>query len=170
MNRVPTKIHIYNLYTDGNKLLGVGEEYALPSFDAMSEKVSGPGILGEIDMPTPGMFGSQEDELSFLCFDENAMNVIQVGSSKELTLRAAEQTESDIGTSDKGLRVVTRGLVKSIDLGKVKQGSPMDVKIKRELTYIMVESDGKTMLELDKLNGVYKVNGTDVLAKARSLA
>lgn len=33
-----------------------------------------------------------------------------------------------------------------------------------ELTYLLVENDGSPLLEVDKLNGVYKVNGVDMLA------
>ena len=36
-----------------------------------------------------------------------------------------------------------------------------------EITYIMIELDGKQRIELDKINNVYKVNGVDLLAKIR---
>ena len=36
-----------------------------------------------------------------------------------------------------------------------------------EITYIMIELDGKQKIELDKINNVYKVNGVDLLAKIR---
>ena len=35
--------------------------------------------------------------------------------------------------------------------------------------YILIEVDGKTVVELDKLNEVYKVNGVDVLAKIKEM-
>lgn len=37
------------------------------------------------------------------------------------------------------------------------------------LTYYKIEVDGKDELELDKLNGIYKVHGRDVLSRIRSL-
>ena len=45
----------------------------------------------------------------------------------------------------------------------------MEATVTLELTYIMVEVDGVQLLEVDKLNGVYKVNGTDMLAEVNSL-
>ena len=33
----------------------------------------------------------------------------------------------------------------------------------------MIEVDGVQLVEIDKLNGVYKVNGVDMLAGVRSL-
>ena len=41
MNTIPTKINRYNVYNKGNRLLGVGEEMALPDFEPSSETVTG---------------------------------------------------------------------------------------------------------------------------------
>ena len=54
MKTIPTKINRYNVYNRGNRLLGMGDELTLPDFEPSSETVSGAGILGEIDDPTPG--------------------------------------------------------------------------------------------------------------------
>ena len=51
----------------------------------------------------------------------------------------------------------------------MKQREGMDSAITLELTYIMIEMDGQKRLELDKLNGVFKVNNVDMLAKTRQL-
>lgn len=45
----------------------------------------------------------------------------------------------------------------------------MDTKITLTTLYILIEVDGKTVVELDKLNEVYKVNGVDVLAKIKEM-
>lgn len=42
-------------------------------------------------------------------------------------------------------------------------------KITLTTLYILIEVDGKTVVELDKLNEVYKVNGVDVLAKIKEM-
>ena len=64
MNTIPTKINRYNVYNKGNRLLGVGEEMALPDFEPSSETVTGAGILGEIDDPTVGYFSRKSAYLS----------------------------------------------------------------------------------------------------------
>ena len=56
-----------------------------------------------------------------------------------------------------------------ITIGTVKQGGPMDSSITLELTYILVEMDGKKKIELDKINGTFKVNNVDLLAKVKKL-
>ena len=45
----------------------------------------------------------------------------------------------------------------------------MDSTITLELTYVLVEMDGKSMIEIDKINPTYKVNGNDVLSKVKQL-
>ena len=54
-------------------------------------------------------------------------------------------------------------------IGTVKQHDVMDSSITQELTYYMVEMDGKEKVCLDKINGVYRINGVDVLSKVRQL-
>ena len=45
----------------------------------------------------------------------------------------------------------------------------MEATVTLELTYIMIEVDGEQLVEIDKLNNVYKVRGQDMLAKVRGL-
>ena len=45
MKTIPTKINKYNVYNAGNRLLGMGDEVTLPSFEGSSETVSGAGVL-----------------------------------------------------------------------------------------------------------------------------
>ena len=60
-------------------------------------------------------------------------------------------------------------MFKGFSAGSVKAGSPTNSSVKLELTYYLIEADGKKLIELDKLNGRYKINGKDMLAKAAAL-
>lgn len=166
---IPELIHDFNMYNSGNKIVGMTGEVALPDFESMTETLSGPGILGEIETSIPGRFGSMEQEIPFRVIDEDYFKLIDSTKPVELTLRGAIQmTVASTGALDYvGMRVVIRGKCKKISIGTVKQGGAMDSKITQELTYILIEMDGKKRVELDKLNGVYKINGKDMLAKVR---
>ncbi len=167
MKGIPTKINMFNLYRDGSKQFGTGDEVTLPDFEAMTETLSGPGILGEVECPTVGHYGSQEMEIPFRVMNDEMFSMVTPGST--ITLRSSIQNDGSDGIEYTGLRVVIRGMVKSLSSGKVKQGSPTDSKVKLEVTYILIELDGKPKIELDKFNSVYKVNGVDLLEKARAL-
>ena len=43
----------------------------------------------------------------------------------------------------------------------------MGAAVTLELTYIHIEIDGKTVIKIDKLNSVFEVNGTDLLAEIK---
>ena len=168
MNTIPTKINRYNVYNQADRLLGMGDELTLPDFEASKETVSGAGILGEIDDPTVGYFANQEMEIPFRVLDQEAVDMLDMTSAVQLTVRGAQQTTDSGGNIKfRQMRVVVRGRSAKFSPGKVKAGSPMDTKITLTVLYILIELEGKPILELDKLNEVYKINGTDVLAKVK---
>ena len=168
---IPEVIHDFNMYNTGSKIIGLTGEVSLPDFEAMTETISGAGILGEIETTIAGRYGSMEQEIPFRCIDPDFFNLIDPTTPVELTLRGAIQYNvKATGTMDyMVMRVVGRGRCKKISIGTVKQGGPMDSSVTQELTYILVELDGKKKFELDKINGVFKVNGVDLLSKVKSL-
>lgn len=169
-NYVPEKITDYNAYLDGTKMIGVAASVTLPEIKMKTSTTSGAGINGEIDSPTIGQFEGMEQEIQFNTLYSSAMDMLSPLSTVHLTLRAAQQVyDKSGGYNFKGLRVVERGRVKSFNPGKIEKGESMEATVTLELTYIMIEVDGKQLLEIDKLNGVYKVNGVDMLAAVNSL-
>jgi hypothetical protein len=61
------------------------------------------------------------------------------------------------------------GRVKKFKPGKIEKSESMEATVTLELTYILIENDGESLVEIDKLNGVYKVNGQDMLADIKNL-
>ena len=169
-NYVPEKINEYNVYLDGDKMIGIAASSDLPEVNMQTSTVSGVGILGEIDSPTIGQFENMEQEIQFNMLYSSAMDMLSPLSTVNLTFRAAQQVyDKNGGYAFKGLRIVEMGRVKSFKPGKIEKGESMEASITVELTYMMIEVDGQQLLEVDKLNGVYKVNGEDMLAGVNSL-
>ena len=168
---IPETIHDFNMYNTGNKLTGQTGEVPLPDFEAMTQTISGAGILGEYEAPIPGHFGSQELEIPFRVINEDYFKLISPTDPVELTLRGAIQYKvaATQKTDYMGMRVVVRGVCKKIAIGTVKQRGSMDSSITLELTYILIEMDGKKRLELNKISPTYSVNGVDLLAKVKQL-
>ena len=151
-------------------MIGVAASVTLPEINMKTSTVSGVGVNGELDSPTIGQFESMEQEIQFNTLYSSAMDMLSPLSTVNLTLRAAQQVYDKTGGYNfKGLRVVEIGRVKSFNPGKVEKGEAMEATITLELTYIMIEVDGVQLLEVDKLNGIYKVNGNDMLAGVNSL-
>ena len=169
-NYIPEKINEYNAYLDGTKMIGVAASVTLPEVNMKTSTVSGVGVNGELDSPTIGQFESMEQEIQFNTLYSSAMDMLSPLSTVNLTLRAAQQVyDKTGGYAFKGLRIVMGGRVKEFNPGTVKKGDAMDAETTLELTYYMIEVDGEQVVEVDKLNGVYKVNGSDMLAGIAAL-
>lgn len=167
---IPEVISDFNLYLSGNRLAGVTDEVSIPEFEAMTQVISGVGILGEYEAPIPGHFGSMEQSIKFRCINEDYFRMVDPTAALELTLRGdiMQTDKTNQATTHVGMRVVFRGKPKKVAIGTVKQRASMDSEIVLELTYILVELDGVKRIELDKTNGTYKINGVDVLAPVRN--
>lgn len=168
---IPEIINDFNLYLSGNRLVGVTGEVALAEFSALTETISGLGILGEYETAATGRFGAMEQVIPFRVTNVDYFNMIDTTKSVELTLRGAMQytIQSTGGIDYMSMRIVYRGRCKKITPGTAKLGGPMEASVALELTYVLIELDGKKKIELDKLNGQYKVNGVDLLQKVRSM-
>lgn len=158
-------LHNFKLYNNnkGERLVGIGDEFPLPGFDPVTYSVKGAGFLGEFEAPVAGHFKSIETEIAFRVMDEEAFQLL--GDKIDLTLRGSYQgmnTESNDDTFTP-VRVVMKGRNKGFEGGKAKITEGTDTKIKAELWYILIEVDGRVMLELDKFNSVYNVLGKDML-------
>ncbi len=165
---IPDKINDFNVYDDGERLIGIGEEVTLPDIEMMSESVIVPG--GEVDSPTIGQFTSGQVEIPFQSLTQDLFSMMNPLRSVNITLRASQQEMDGSGNIVfTGLRAVFRGRPKTLATGSVKKGSGTGTSLSIEWTYYMLEIDGKKVIEIDKLNSVFKINGEDILAQSKQL-
>ena len=169
-NYVPEKINDYNAYLNGKTMIGVAASATLPEVKMKSSTVEGLGISGEIDSPTIGQFESMEQEVQFNTLYSSAADMLSPMKTVNLTFRAAQQIyDKEGGYAFKGARVVETGRVKTFNPGKLEKGGSMEATVKLELTMMQIENDGQELLYVDKLNGVYRVNGEDMMAQIKNL-
>ncbi len=162
MSKIPTQIMDFSLYNQNNKLIGHGPEVTLPTIT--SKTFTAELAPGDIDVP--GMRTENiELEIPFNIFDEEAASIISLTKTTTLILRGSAQ-KVNTDTHDfnyMGVKVTVKGFAKEVELGTLKRSDKMDSKVKMTLTYIKVENgDGKTFIEIDKLNGTYIVNDINV--------
>lgn len=169
-NPIPEKVVNYNVYDDTEKLIGISGEVTLPNLEAMTETISGAGILGEFDSVNPGHFGALTIELAFRTLFQKSFSLMRY-RGRSLVLRAAQQSyDVSKGTiSHRGLKITVKYSPKGLDLGKLAVGAATESKNTLEVMYIKVEENGRAMLELDKLNFVYIVDGEDLLQNIKKL-
>ena len=66
------------------------------------------------------------------------------------------------------MRIVVRGKAKKMSLGKAEPGKKMECETEIEIMYIKVELNKEVLMELDKLNFKYVLNGVDMMEKIRA--
>ena len=168
MSQIPESLTNFRCYGPTSaEYFGV-TDVELPSFDAMTEEISGAGIAGTYQSPVPGHFGSQMVKVKFRAPTEKAMEllaplfqVLQFYGSMKL------QDPMLGGIVSKQIYVECRGQTKHFGLGKLEAGKPMGAELDLEIATIKVKIGGVDVVELDKFNMVFKVRGFDHLRQVR---
>jgi len=165
---LPEKVINYNVYSAGEKLIGIAAEVTLPKLEPMAEEISGAGILGMFSSPTPGHFGSMQTEITFNAINDKSFSLMNP-NGQTIMLRASQQG-FDVSAgriSYRPLKITMIVYPAGMELGTLAVGKPTGTKNTLEILYLKIEENGSVLLELDKLNFVYTVNGVDILAAVR---
>ena len=158
----------YEIYAAGNRFLGNGE-VSLPELEFMSVDMSGAGLAGKFSAPIKGFVDSAELEITWHTINDD-LNFFTVPSAKDLILYSAmENYDSSSGNlKAEQVKISIRGFNKKTALGSLKPAEQTETKTTLEIIYMNVSVAGKVIVEFDKINYKYIVNGTDYLADVRT--
>lgn len=162
---LPVGIANFNLYVGAERYSGVGTDIKMPELEALSETLSGAGILGEIKVGNPGHFGELPVEIPFNTLDYRQFEILK-NSAEPIILRGASQY-LDPETSELKhfpVKVTFKGPRSGLGLGTMGVGKPTGATVTIDALYIKIEVDGEVYTELDKLNWKFILNGVDQLA------
>lgn len=166
--KIPIKLEGMALYMEGSNNDFATGDITLPTLTPLTSTVSGAGILGEVDLPSPGHYGSMELGITWRTIDKDAFRLVS-SQSKALEIRGAfnefDNTRSAFVT--RAIKIVVRGVGKGIDLGTLAQNAATDTTNTIEVTYIKIFIDGESVFELDKFNFISRVNGNDDMFDVR---
>ncbi|OLN21401.1 hypothetical protein BTO30_14875 [Domibacillus antri] len=168
VNTIPERLIQARVYIDENIDTRALADVTLPNFQNMTETVRGIGILGEVDTPTIGHFQSMQLQLSWRSIVKELWMLLGQ-NVHSFDIRAALQV-NDAATGKVGvskLRVVVRGTTKNLEPGKLETSTPTEGTTEVETVYIKIEQDGETLIELDKYNYKFIVDGVDQFAEVR---
>lgn len=166
---IPEKVINYMAYIDGSRSVTALVDVDMPEIQFMSETISGAGIAGEIDSTTLGHLQAMTMGLNFrTIIDENFKILEQRAYSLDIKagLQSADQSAGKLVTGK--LRIMVKGFPKGLSLGKMAVGKATDSKQEFSVNYLKIEYDGEEVLEIDKTNMIFKVNGTDYLTDLRA--
>ena len=157
----------YTVYEDAIEKLGVTEA-TLTDLEYMSETLSGAGIGGEIEEVLIGMMSAMTTTLNFRNVCPAAVSLAEPRTHK-IDLRVAQQvTDSKTGdTKVVSVKHILKLKPKKTSMGKVATASAGELSGDYATSYFKTTYNGKTVTEIDPLNFICIINGTDYLAEVR---
>lgn len=164
-------VNRYNVYKGGTELIGVAGEQDLPEINFLTDSIEGAGVSGTMDIPVVGLVEDMESTITFATLCTSLFSVMDPTEPVDIVVKGILQG-MDAGTGVAGFQSISiyeRGLVKKFTPGSMKSGGKMDAKVTLGLSYYKIVLDGVTMLEIDRLNGRFIVNGKDVLEQVRDM-
>lgn len=165
---LPDKINNFNVYDGKTKLVGVSSEITLPSFEPLTDTLNVAGMAGEIESEVIGSFGSLKIEIPFENLSSDFFEF--AASTNPVVIRGAMEVFNTQTQAKKLSPVVItiKGRTLTVNPGTFKKGGKGQPSISKEVTYIKITVDGKTQVELDKLNSIFIMGGVDLLEKVRN--
>lgn len=142
----------------------------LPSFEMLTDTVKGPGIMGEIDWPSYLAVGSAQFSYNCRVDAETAAQLSAPGKKKfEIRWVTDKFDTNQVNIGVDGHKVVIIGVSKKYDPGKVETNAGSDGSGDFEVLYYKKTLNGKEVIEIDKLNYIFRVNGVDYGESIKSL-
>ncbi|EIJ72141.1 phage major tail tube protein [Pasteurella bettyae] len=162
---LPRKLKLMNVFGDGNSYHGQINELEQPKLALKLEEYRAGGMIGAVKVnlgletleTTLKMGGFMTEFLKKFGSNIDGMPLRFMG--------AYEQDDSGTVTS---IEIVMRGRFGEIDSGNAKVGDDTEQSYTVPLTYYKVIENGTDIIEIDMLNSLFIVNGTDRLAEHRS--
>jgi P2 family phage contractile tail tube protein len=163
---IPEIINNFKVYNgDGDELSGVTGEMSLADLTNLTATISGAGVAGTYNTPVIGQYDSIQQEIPFRVMYKDVTTIMNPMKVARLNIRGAIQvTNKSTGVSEFcGFRYVVGGRCVAAKPGSMQPANPMSSSVTIEATYVLVEIDGEKVIEIDKLNNICKIDGTDLL-------
>jgi P2 family phage contractile tail tube protein len=157
--------------TDGTaKKLHDTTAITLPDLELLTETIKGAGINGEIDLPTLGQLPSIVIEVSHNGLSRDTIKTFRM-RQQHLEHRWAGQTlNSTTGAVEVvGKKVIFKGIPKKLGLGSIEPNKAEETSSSFEVTYLKYVIGNDVVLEIDKLNDVFIIDGEDYSAAIRDV-
>lgn len=157
----------YEIWEDGVALYGTAKA-KLPDISFMTQTISGAGIAGEYEAVISGMTSAMNMSLDFRTITKEVVRLYEP-RRHTLHIRAAQQNESSTGkVTVQSKKFVVIASPKKMALGTLAPASPADASGEFSVVYFAQYDDGVKVIEIDPINYICIINGTDFLADVRA--
>lgn len=164
---IPRFLKAFQGFVDGKGYFGKVPEIVMPKLARKMVEHRDGGMPGPVDID----MGSEKITGEFTVSEpvEDMLRLFGTQDVAGVPLKFKGSFEADGSEGTKTPVTVTiRGRFSEVDLGTWKTDDPTAIKYAYSGAYFLYEQGGEALVELDMVNGVYKVNGVDMLATTNS--
>jgi hypothetical protein len=159
----------FALYEDGTEYMGIAKA-TLPDLNFLTQVISGAGMSGNLEAVIVGHLDTMTLGLEFRTTTTQAIKLVEP-RRHQIDMRVAQQAENAVSGNLEisGVKHVFVVMPKGFKAGTVAPASSADSSGEYAVRYWATYTDGKKTLELDPLNFICNINGTDYLAEVRKV-
>ena len=157
----------FAVYEGANEFLGMAE-VTLPEFVTISEEIQGAGIAGNLNAAYVGHLEAMTLELAFRSVTESSIRLMEP-VARQIEMRAAQQKTNNVSGKKEIESIKHVAVITPLKYapGKLAAASPTESSGEFAVSYYALFINGKKLIEVDIINFIYFVNGTDYLEDVR---
>ncbi|KNF08555.1 phage tail tube protein FII [Gottschalkia purinilytica] len=165
MPKLGNKVVNYSIYArENNTPVKIDDTTSvqLPSIEMLTDTIKGAGIMGEIDYPTFFQPGSMSLEINIRVSGEK-LGLLASAQSIEVRWITDVFDTNDIKVGVDSHKAFMKCTPKKLEEGKLEPGSPQDGSFEYEVFTYKRITNGKEILNIDKFNNIFAINGKNVM-------
>lgn len=164
---LPNQVNNYSIWLGGNRFLGMAD-VTLPNLTNLTDELKGAGLGGTMNFPVAAHYDDWTATFNFHTITREGCELLRQDGLKLEARAGMQYMDTGQHTLQIGAwRFVMSCLPRGFDLGKLEVGAKEAVAIEMGVIYIKGVLDGAEMFEIDKVNLISRVLGTDYASAIR---
>lgn len=158
----------FEVYYEGIRKLGIAT-VDFPELNPSSIEIKGVGVAGTMNMPASTQLDNMELTIHWRTIHDDLTQLLADRAHTLAFYSSQRNYDSATGLMvHQQVIVDVRGVPAGLPFGKLEPAATTDSDNKLNLDWIKVRVDGKELIEFDRFNQVYRINGADYYSKIRS--
>ena len=153
---------IYHQVNGKNEYVDDSATYKRPDIEMLTDGFSGLGIMGELDLPALAQIGGMEIEVGFSATNKKTAAMFAPGSHTIETRWVTNVLNTATGKTEvRANKDIVTYLPKNLGLGDIEPNEANESTLTGEAIAYEYICNGESLIKIDKLNNVFKINGVD---------
>jgi P2 family phage contractile tail tube protein len=166
--QIPNQINNYSIWFNGNRFIGMAD-VTLPNLTNLTDEFKGAGVGGVINFPVAAHYDDWTATFNFHTITKEGVELMRQDGNRIEARAGIQYLDSGTQKLSIGAWRFTLGIMpRGFDLGKLEVGTKQANAVEVAVIYIKAVLNGEDIFEIDKVNMIDRVLGTDYAAAIRS--